>query len=132
MIRRTLVIIVLSFTLAFVAACDSAEQAFSVTNNSSQILIIQILEVNSPAYPNVTRNLPIAEQGQRYNSSMPLMPGRTYKIFTDGFSGGRVGYTIIINDDYKELFRRAFPRDELVRHKFRLTITEQGIEYSSQ
>jgi len=131
MIKYILCFIMLVGIASTSIACDATERPFVISNTLHQAIALQIWEVLPNGFPDPTFSLPIGREGETYQSSLRLTPSETSKVFIAGVVGSRIGYVIIINDESgKELFRHTFPRDELVRHKFKLTITEQSIEYS--
>jgi hypothetical protein len=129
MIKYVLYVIIILGIMGVSTACDSTEQPFIINNTLSQPVNLQILE---QGVAGGTSRLGIARKtGETLKPSLLLAPGETTPVGTAGVVGGRIGYVIIIeNESGKELFRRQFPRDELIKHEFRVIITEAGIEYS--
>lgn len=117
--------------VSILVGCDGPEEPFVISNTLHQTIVVQILEQGASDVNNAGSPLKLAPKDQQYEPSVRLTSGETTSIFTEGVFGGRVGYVVIISDENgTELFLRTFSRDELIKHKFKLTITEQGIQYS--
>ena len=118
-------------TISTLVACDSKEHPFVISNTLPQAVTLQILEFGID-----TDQLPpspalIGREGEYVSGSLRLAAGEVAEIYKAGVAEGRKGYIIVINDERgNELFRQEFPRDDLIKHNFKLTITGQGIEYS--
>ena len=112
--------------------CDRTQEPFIISNTLDQTVVLQIFSVLSEAYPDPIHILVIGREGEQSSeTSLHLVANETVKIYSGIFSGGIKAYIIVINDlDSKELFRRTFQRDDLVKHEFRLSITEEGIDFS--
>jgi hypothetical protein len=114
-------------------ACDSQEEPFVIKNALPQAIILDIMCVYSDSFPNPIDNLDIGKEGESLEPQIQIASGETAKIGTDGFSSGRIAYIFVITDENDmELFRRKIPRDDLIEHKFKLTITDDGIDFSSE
>ena len=124
----TLLIIIVNTSIG----CDSQEEPFIISNTLDQTIVLQIFEVWSESFPDPIHIVNIGrEDGQSLEPSLQFVANETVKIYLDAISERIKAYIIVINDvNNKELFQRTFQRDDLVKHEFKLFVTEEGIDYS--
>lgn len=118
---------IVSVLLVSTTACDDLEKPFLVRNNVPQTVN---LRVRVRGGDSIEGPLRIAKgPAERLKPREELLSAEEAIIVLEGVADGRVGYIIIVEDAKgNELFRRYFPRQELVQRKFQMTITEQGIQ----